>query len=151
MHRMAQEQRQVFSLEAVNALIPELNVIVSQQLTRRSAIEAKIKALAELSGGLPDEITPPGPEDSETVRELKRDLVTRIAEYQAAWADVERMGAVLKDPRMGLLDFYGRVDGKLVWLCWKYGEDEVTHYHGLDEGFAGRKAIGHSIKQRLLN
>ena len=60
------------------------------------------------------------------------------------------MGAVVKDPRRGLLDFYGRVDGKLVWLCWQYGEDEVSHYHGLEEGFPGRKEIAHSIKQRLL-
>jgi len=146
-----EDRRQVFSLEAFNAMIPELQAIVAQQLARRAAIEAKIKALAELSGGMPDEITPPSPDDSDTVRELKRELVTRIAEYQASWAEVEKMGAVLKDPRTGLLDFYGRVDDKLVWLCWKYGEDEVTHYHALDEGFAGRKAIGQSIKQRLLN
>lgn len=148
---MTQEQAQVFSLEAVNAMIPELQSIVARQLARRTEIEERIRTLASLSGSMPEEITPPSPGDSESVRELKRDLLARIAEYQAAWQDVEKMGAVLKDPRIGLLDFYGRVDGKLVWLCWKYGEDEVTHYHALDEGFAGRKAIGHSIKQRLLN
>jgi hypothetical protein len=148
---MSQEQAQVFSLEAVNAMIPELQSIVARQLARRMEIEERIKTLAALSGAMPEEITPPSPNDSEAVRELKRDLLGRIAEYQAAWQEVERMGAVLKDPRQGLLDFYGRVDGKLVWLCWKYGEHEVSHYHALDEGFSGRKAIGLSIKQRLLN
>jgi hypothetical protein len=43
------------------------------------------------------------------------------------------------------------VDDKLVWLCWKYGEDEVTHYHALDEGYSGRKPIAHSVKRRLIN
>jgi hypothetical protein len=146
-----QTQPRVLTLEAVNALIPRLRAIVGEQLIRRTAIETRLKSLSELVGTVPDEITPPSPNDPEPVRELKRDLLARIAEYQATWRDVESMGAVLKDPRMGLLDFYGRVEGKLVWLCWKYGEDEVTHYHALDEGFSGRKAIGFSIKQRLLN
>src|SRR6266568_2576793 len=148
---MAQEQQQVLSLEAVNELIPRLRAIVGTQLVRRADIEGKIKALAELAGSLPDEISPPGPSDSEAVRDLKRELLARIAEYQATWQEVEEMGAVLKDPRLGLLDFYGQVDGKLVWLCWKYGEEECTHYHALDEGFSGRKAIGHSLKHLLLN
>jgi hypothetical protein len=58
---------------------------------------------------------------------------------------------VLKDPRTGLLDFYGQVDGKLVWLCWRYGEDAVTHYHALDEGFGGRKPIEPTMRNRHLN
>ncbi len=61
------------------------------------------------------------------------------------------MGAVLKDARRGLLDFYGTVEGKLVWLCWKYGEDQVVHYHSLQEGFSGRKLIEESMRSRLLN
>jgi hypothetical protein len=148
---MAEQSPQVFTLEAVNAMIPRLRAIVAEQLTRRSAIEATLKSLSELVGEVPDEITPPSSSDPEPVRELKHDLIQRIADYQEGWQEVERMGAVLKDPRVGLLDFYGRVEGRLVWLCWKYDEVEVTHYHALDEGFAGRKAIGQAIRQRLLN
>ena len=65
------------------------------------------------------------------------------------------MGAVLKDPRTGLVDFYGQVDGKRVWLCWKYGEDAVTHYHGLRRGLlraqahrAGHAPAGTSTERR---
>ena len=144
-------QQQVFTLEAVNALVPRLRVIVARQMERRPKIEQSLKALSELTGSVPDEITPPTSSDPEPVRDLKRDLIARIAEYQAAWQEVERMGAVLKDPRIGLLDFYGRVEGRLVWLCWKHDEEAVTHYHALDEGFSGRKPIGQAIKKRLLN
>jgi hypothetical protein len=38
-----------------------------------------------------------------------------------------------------------------VWLCWKYGESEVSHYHALDEGYTARKELRTSIRQRLLN
>ena len=85
------------------------------------------------------------------MRRLKEGLVERVERYQSAWREVEDMGAVLKDPRTGLVDFYGQVDGKLVWLCWRYGEDAVTHYHGLDEGFASRKPIESTMRQRHLN
>lgn len=141
---------QVFTLEAVNAMIPELNTLVGRQLSRRSEIESRLKSLGELIGEVPDAIVPDDA-DAEPVKDLKSELIKRIEEYQEGWREVEQMGAVLKDPRTGLVDFYGRVDGKLVWLCWKYGEVEVSHYHALDEGFSGRKPFRHSIKQRLLN
>jgi hypothetical protein len=145
------QAHRVFTLEAVNALIPQLRPIVSRQIALRVEIEAKLKELSRLTGEVPDEVTPPSPSDPEPVRTLKGELLARISEYQQGWHEVEGLGAVLKDPKIGLLDFYGRVEGRLVWLCWKYGEDEVTHYHGLDEGFAARKTIGHSLKVRLLN
>ena len=141
---------QVFTLEAVNAMVPVLNSLVGRQLSRRSEIESRLKSLGELIGEVPDAIVPDD-DDAEPIKDLKSELITRIEEYQQGWREVEEMGAVLKDPRTGLVDFYGRVDGKLVWLCWKYGEAEVSHYHALDEGFSGRKPFRHSIKQRLLN
>jgi hypothetical protein len=140
----------VFTLEAVNALVPRLSTLVSEQIGRRTAIEERLGELAKLVGELPDTIQV---EEGDTpqVRDLKRELVERVAAYQSGWREVEDMGAVLKDPRVGLVDFYGRVDGTLVWLCWKYGEESVTHYHGLDEGFSGRKPIETTMRRRHLN
>jgi hypothetical protein len=140
----------VFTLEAVNSLVPRLNSLMGVQMGRRLAIEERLGKLAELVGSVPDKIQL---EDADTppVRALKRDLVSRVDEYQSAWRELEDMGAVLKDPRTGLVDFYGQVDGKFVWLCWRYGEDAVTHYHALDEGFAGRKPIEPTVRLRHLN
>jgi hypothetical protein len=140
----------VFTLEEVNGLLPKLSVVVRRQLERRSEIEALLMRLGRELGDVPERIVL-DPADPTDVRDMKRDLVRRIAEYRAGWRDVEAMGAVLKDARIGLLDFYGTVDGRLVWLCWKYGESEVAHYHALEEGFSGRKPIAHSMRQRLLN
>jgi hypothetical protein len=44
-----------------------------------------------------------------------------------------------------LLDFPCIVDGKVVLLCWKLGEETITHWHGTDEGFTGRKPITDKI------
>ena len=62
----------------------------------------------------------------------------------AAVACVERLeelGVQIKDLDLGLLDFPARRDGEDVLLCWHVGEDAVGAWHGLDEGFAGRKPI----------
>jgi hypothetical protein len=140
----------VFSLESVNALVPRLNAVVREQIGRRESIEAKLAALTTLLGEMPDGLDPiPG--DSTEAAHVRAEARGLVVEYRAAWQELEDMGAVVKDPRRGLLDFYGRVDGQLVWLCWQYGEPEVAFYHGLEEGFPGRKAIEQGIKQRLLN
>ena len=143
-------KEQVFTLEEVNALLPRLNAIVHQQLGRRSAIEERLRSLGDQLGSVPDAITLEADDDDE-LRGQKTELLRRIEEYQSTWRTVEELGAVLKDARSGLLDFYGQVDGKLVWFCWKAGETEITHYHALDEGFSGRREIRHSAKHRLIN
>jgi hypothetical protein len=140
----------VLTLEAVNALVPQLRALMTAQMARRSEIEERLGRLGRLLGAMPDTILVDD-RDPTPVRDLKRDLVDRVERYQAAWREVEEMGAVLKDPRTGLVDFLGSVDGKRVWLCWKYGEDAVTHYHELDEGFAARKPIESTMRQRHLN
>ena len=41
----------------------------------------------------------------------------------------------------GLVDFRSKLHGRTVYLCWKFGEERVTHWHELDAGFAGRKPL----------
>ncbi len=67
-------------------------------------------------------------------------------------AAVERMGELvgelndlgieLRDASTGLVDFVGRHKGRDVYLCWKLGEDTISHWHELGAGYAGRQAIG---------
>ena len=140
----------VFTIEAANALIPRLQGLMEAQMGRRGEIEKLLERLSQRLGKTPEAIQD-DPADPDDVRDLKRDIIGRVERYHAAWSELEEMGAVLKDPRTGLVDFYGRVDGKLVWLCWKYGETQVTHYHGLDEGFSGRKPIEQTMRTRHLN
>jgi hypothetical protein len=140
----------IFTLEEVNALVPRLKPLVAAQMGRRSEIEERLEQLAGLLGTMPDSIQVEE-HDSPDVCDLKRELASRVEKYNSAWREVEGLGAVLKDPRVGLVDFYGLMDGKLVWLCWKFGEDAVKHYHGLHEGFAARKPIEATMRQRHLN
>jgi hypothetical protein len=51
------------------------------------------------------------------------------------------MGIELKDPEQGLIDFRSIREGREVYLCWKLGEERVSHWHEIDAGFAGRQAL----------
>ncbi len=140
---------QIFSLEAVNALVPELTRVVGAQLELRARIESLLDTLADETGARGDMTARPS--DSADVRKRKREVARAVDEYHRGWASVEGMGGVLKDPREGLVDFYGRVGERLVWLCWKFGEPRINHYHQLDEGFSGRKRIEESGRRIMLN
>ena len=138
------------TLEAATALIPELERIFHEQQARRGVIERGLEELG-VELGRPSSHLRVVPEDPPELRRKKRSLTRRISEYTEAWNQLEALGAVLKDPRLGLVDFYGEVDGELVWLCWKLGEPEICHYHKLTEGFSSRRPIGADARRKLIN
>jgi len=150
----------VFSIEEANALVPHLNDLVQQQLERSDAIEERLTELFEvtqnerqptavLEGGAVVDVTIRD-NDNAAVRRLKEELRELVERYRSGWSSVEALGAVVKDPTTGLLDLYGRIDSRLVWLCWRYGEDSIEFYHELHSGFAGRKPLA-EVRERMLN
>jgi hypothetical protein len=110
----------VFTLEEVNSVLPRVKALMAAQMHRRSAIEGELERLASLLGSLPDTIEVEETDPSH-IRDLKQSLALRVQKYQSSWHELEALGGVLKDARTGLVDFYGHVDGKAVWLCWKFG------------------------------
>jgi hypothetical protein len=63
-------------------------------------------------------------------------------------AEINAVGVQVKDLDMGLLDFPCKVEsGEIVLLCWKLGETAITHWHGLEEGYTGRKPIDERIQR----
>ncbi|MCA9591737.1 MAG: DUF2203 domain-containing protein [Myxococcales bacterium] len=142
--------RRVFTIAEVDALIPELTAIVERQLRRQSEIEECLAELARSCGGLPHALEDEA-EDTSAVLRMKADLRQRIAHYEQGWEDVAALGAVLKDPQIGLVDFYGEIEGRRVWLCWRHGEERLRYYHELSAGFSGRVPLRPETRHRLLN
>jgi hypothetical protein len=54
---------------------------------------------------------------------------------------LEEIGVVVKSVDAGLVDFPSQRDGRGVFLCWQFGEPDIEYWHGLEEGFAGRKPV----------
>ena len=57
--------------------------------------------------------------------------------------ELEEIGCFFKDWdfRIGLIDFPAIIDGEEVFLCWRSDEEDIQFYHGVNEGYAGRKEI----------
>jgi hypothetical protein len=58
--------------------------------------------------------------------------------------EIQETGCVIKDLEMGLVDFPSLRGGEEVYLCWKLGEEHIGYWHGIEEGFAGRKPLDDS-------
>ncbi len=140
----------IFTPSEVDALIPDLSELVERQLLRQSEIEECLAELARRGGGLPRTLDEDS-DDSDDIARLKRELIERMSHYDDGWQEVQELGAVVKDPQIGLIDFYGRLEGRLVWLCWRYGEETLRYYHDLDDGYSGRRPIRPEARDRLLN
>ncbi len=128
-----------FSPADVEKLIPELTRIMNDVMTAhaeasraRERLGAERQRLMLAGGGVPDRAA--WRVDTGIVERLTR----RVREGLDA---IVRLGGVPKDLGLGLVDFPHLRDGEEVNLCWKYGEREVHHWHGLGEGYAARKPL----------
>lgn len=57
--------------------------------------------------------------------------------------ELEEIGCFFKDWnfQLGLVDFPSIIDGEEVMLCWRSDEESIKFYHGINEGYVGRKPI----------
>lgn len=138
------------TVEEANARVPELHRIVSAQLRLQDDVAAALGALHALVGAFPSELAARAG-DPDDVRDAKRRVRELLRALEEGWARVAELGGVVKDPQVGLVDFHGRVDGERVMLCWRFGEESIAHYHGLDEGFAGRRPLPDVARHRIFN
>ena len=69
------------------------------------------------------------------------------ARLRRAMEQVQETGCVVKDLDIGLVDFPAMRRGVEVCLCWKLGETAIGYWHGVDEGFRGRKPIGRDFRE----
>jgi len=79
--------------------------------------------------------------DRARVMEQKNCLEQAAVALQQAIQKVHELGCLVKDLDIGLIDFPTLFQGVEVYLCWKLGEDGIQFWHGVDEGFRGRKPI----------
>ena len=69
------------------------------------------------------------------------DMVQDFERFDALIHQIQNTGAQIKDINTGLLDFSALKDGREVYLCWQYGEEDIAFWHEVEAGFAGRQPI----------
>ena len=71
------------------------------------------------------------------------DIAGKINEFLL---ELEQIGCVFKGFDMGLVDFYGKLDGREIFWCWKQGEDKIEHWHEIEGGYAGRQPVPEVVR-----
>jgi hypothetical protein len=137
------EMARTFTVAEAESLLPVLESLL------RSAIDAK-KLIEEVEAeqqALANHIFVNGGTLVDVVRVARRKAEREKALQQAkdAVAEIDATGVQVKDLDIGLLDFPCIVGEDVILLCWKLGEKKISHWHGMQEGFAGRKPIDERI------
>ena len=75
------------------------------------------------------------------VRDAAAGVARELEAVAECVAALEGEGVQVKDVGEGLVDFPARHGGRDVLLCWRVGEPNVAYWHGVEEGFAGRRRL----------
>ena len=109
--------RPIFSLEQARAMLPQVKMLTADAVIRADAVANELQRI---------------PEDDPTHGQLSDTL----REIVNGWADaVRELGVEVKG--LWLVDF----DNGEGYYCWKYPESTIGHFHGYEDGFAGRISI----------
>jgi hypothetical protein len=126
-----QNLERVFTLSEANQLIPQLEEhlrSVKKGKTVLVRIKEEIKkaaSKASAGGG--------SPSGAHYIRSLEL-----ISENLRA---IQEMGVLVKDLEMGLCDFPHLLDGRIVYLCWKLGENDIRWWHEVNTGYQDRQPL----------
>ncbi|MDA0205120.1 MAG: DUF2203 domain-containing protein [Acidobacteria bacterium] len=128
-----------FTLQEAEELLPRIERLLQSAVEAHSeaaghegALERVVSRITYLGGVEID------PADYSQRKNLKRRAEGVV---QQAIEEIQAAGVLIKDIEVGLIDFPAIFGGREVLLCWKLGESKIEHWHGVDEGFNGRKPI----------
>ena len=125
------ERKRYVTVEEANQFIPKLEKDILELKSLRKKLEAigvEMSSVFEnihLNGG--HRKTP--------------EYLQLISQFHSAVARIHSYGCVLKNIDPGLVDFPHLRNGREVYLCWQFGEDEIRYWHDVDAGFAGRQPL----------
>jgi hypothetical protein len=128
-----------FNLRQAERLIPEVESAIRQAIALKSdyaSAETEVQDQARhitMSGGVNVNLN--------DVIALKGRRDERAAQLKEAIENIHNFGCLVKDLDIGLIDFPTMFRGEEVYLCWKLGEPAIEFWHGVQEGFRGRKKI----------
>lgn len=133
-----------FTLREAQSMLPILESLLRRSIESKTLIEEIDQEFTELGeriflyGGMLVNVR------ACIARKAEREKAIQSA--KDTLSEINAIGVQVKDLDIGLLDFPCMVNGEVVLLCWKMGEPTITHWHGTEEGYAGRRPIDDQIR-----
>jgi hypothetical protein len=129
-----------FTQEEANAALELVRPLAESLVERRRELVRVGSGLGAVRGTVAGN---GGSLDPGRVGRLQQAAERMAAELASVVEELDALGVQVKDLDRGLLDFPARhpETGETVLLCWELGEDSVAFWHGLEDGYAGRKPL----------
>ena len=130
----------IFTQEEANDALEVVRPLVERLVAARRRFVHVAGRLGQVEGRVAGN---GGGLDPERVRDLQEKAAEVGAEIAVLVGELEAAGVQVKDLDQGLIDFPARhpESDETVLLCWHLGEEDVRYWHGVEEGFAGRKPL----------
>jgi hypothetical protein len=128
-----------FTLAEARAALPDVGRTIREAVQSKTLYAEAEKAIHDLvqrilmRGGVQV--------DTDAAEAWKTQLNSNGQALKTATERIEEMGVLVKDLDVGLVDFPTLFRGEEVYLCWRMDEDDIDHWHGVQEGFRGRRPI----------
>ena len=134
-------ETKVFSLDEATGLIPKLEDAFEVIFFLNSKLKDAAKDIEDLFGIWGESVQHKNNPDHELYNARVAKKQELLKELREKTEEIQETGCQIKDIEKGLIDFPSEVNGQIIFLCWKYGEGKIEHWHGSGEGFTGRKPI----------
>jgi len=142
----AGKKHKYFTVEEANKALPLVRMIVGDIVRQDRVVEDLHQRLSRLTS---ERRRPSNDLYAEELAQSQAQLDAEEVKLRAYHEELTRLGVEFKGSD-GLCDFYSLRDGREVFLCWRLGEPEVSYWHDLDAGFAGRQPLGASCKLQKI-
>jgi hypothetical protein len=125
----------LFTVQEANELLPTLRPLVEQILDNIRRLKSSSENAIRKG-----RIDPDAPDLMERLRQ--DDDIARLVGQLKEWVEeINNHGCICKGVEQGLIDFPCMLGSEVVFLCWQIGEPSVANWHGIEDGFAGRKSL----------
>jgi len=130
-----QNYARLFTVDEANALVPALRALMEHISDKLDSLRKKSKEIIRAEG-----LSPKSPDLTRRLQE-NPEIAGLTREVHELVEEIHSQGCLWKGLEQGLVDFPCLLGGEIVFLCWRYGEEGVGHWHRIEDGFAGRKPL----------
>lgn len=124
-------QARLYTLEEARAALPTVKQFMEQvQAARREILRLRPDVWPALSKAA-----------NNGGNAAAGEMLAHFQQLEAGVKGIMQMGILVKDIDAGLVDFLAKRRGQEVFLCWRYGEEELAFWHHINAGYRGRQPI----------
>lgn len=125
----------LFTVNEANLLLPTLRPLMEQILENLRRLKMKSETVIRN-----EQLNPDAADFMDRLRG-DNEIGRLIEQIKGCVEEIHSHGCMCKGVEQGLIDFPCMLGAEIVFLCWQFGEPSVSHWHRIEDGFAGRRAL----------